>query len=179
MHAADPPADRPSGTAAPPGEVGPLRRRRRLVTLMRSAREHRDRGSDDLVLSLMLPGGGHAPARAGAALAALSRDLEHEQLGLLRLLVGELVSNSVIHGETGPSDELRVRITVDRDSVRCDVRDSGPGFAVPDQLEPRDTGGLGLVIVDRASERWGTRDGGRHVWFELVREHPPSRSRRR
>jgi anti-sigma regulatory factor (Ser/Thr protein kinase) len=87
--------------------------------------------------------------------------------GTLRLLVSELVTNSVRHvaGSTQPV-ELAVRIG--KRAIRVEVRDGGAGFE-PGRLEPRGAdGGFGLFLVERMASRWGveTQDGTR-VWFEL------------
>lgn len=132
------------------------------------ARAHDDRGSR-AALSLALRGGLFTPLRARAALHALVGDVGPVQLELLELLISELVTNSVLHGCAGPADTVTVRITVSDDTVRGEVADPGPGFTPADPPRPRAVGGLGLVIVDRVSDRWGTSDDGRRVWFELNR----------
>jgi signal transduction histidine kinase len=87
----------------------------------------------------------------------------------LRLLVTELVSNSVRHAR---SDTVVLRIVVGRSSVLTEVTDEGPGFD-PDKTEkPGDNeSGWGLFLVERLSHRWGVAQEGRstRVWFELLR----------
>jgi len=85
----------------------------------------------------------------------------------LRLLVSELVTNSIRHvSDSAHPVELAVRIGAR--GIRVEVRDGGAGF-VPGRPEPRGAeGGFGLFLVERLASRWGvdTRDGTR-VWFEL------------
>jgi anti-sigma regulatory factor (Ser/Thr protein kinase) len=124
-------------------------------------------------LSLTLDPTTTAPARAREAVRAAVVDLDQRRLGVLELLVSELVTNSVLHGTESAADVIRVVVTADDDTKHVSVTDYGPGFDPTDLLPTRDAGGLGLVVVDRAASRWGTRDGGRCVWFELTREPPP------
>lgn len=122
-----------------------------------------------VTLSLALGGGTLAPVRARAALGALRSDIDPEQLALLHLLISELVTNSVIHGRAGRDDQIVMQITVHAQLVHGAVSDSGPGFNASDPPQPRENGGLGLLIIDRSTRRWGTSNDGRRVWFELNR----------
>ena len=116
-----------------------------------------------------------APTEARAALNALAGDLEPDLLSDLRLVITELVANSVRHSgvQTG-TVEITVR-TVRPSQVRAEVADPGPGFkAVVSAPDPTRSFGLGLYIVDKLSNRWGVRDDGpSRVWFELRRDASP------
>jgi serine/threonine-protein kinase RsbW len=108
------------------------------------------------------------PARARHELERwLPRSLAESARGALRLLVSELVTNSVRHvvGSTAPV-ELVVRIG--GGAIRVEVRDGGAGFE-PGRPEPRGAqGGFGLFLVERMASRWGVeRREGTLVWFEL------------
>ncbi|HEU4974636.1 MAG TPA: ATP-binding protein [Baekduia sp.] len=84
-----------------------------------------------------------------------------------RLLLSELVTNSVRHGR---GSAVRVLLDVDEDgSLRCEVVDEGEGF-VPRARDKAATevGGWGLHLVETLSRRWGVREGSTHVWFELA-----------
>jgi anti-sigma regulatory factor (Ser/Thr protein kinase) len=97
----------------------------------------------------------------------LAGEVDEEQLEVLRLLMSEMVSNSIRHAEGSRSVDVRVWLA--RRSIRLEVEDRGPGFRPP-RAVPRATGGWGLVIVDRLSRRWGVRSGPRTtVWLELDR----------
>ena len=87
--------------------------------------------------------------------------------GALRLLVSELVTNSVRH-VTGSKQPVELAVRIGSRMIRVEVRDGGAGFE-PGKPEPRGAdGGFGLYLVERMATRWGvdTRDGTR-VWFEL------------
>ena len=93
-----------------------------------------------------------------------------EKLEDVRLVVSELVSNSVRHGRLSLHDRILLSVTVSGVSVRGRVCDPGPGFEAPSEPRPRADlrGGWGLLIVDRISNRWGVkRDGLMCVWFEI------------
>jgi anti-sigma regulatory factor (Ser/Thr protein kinase) len=100
----------------------------------------------------------------------IGRDLGDRLLEALRLLVTELVTNSVSHGGAGADDTLRLEVSLSREAVRVEVSDLGPGFepaSVKSDESPRT--GWGLVLVERVSDRWGVRQRGRCVWFEIDR----------
>jgi anti-sigma regulatory factor (Ser/Thr protein kinase) len=87
--------------------------------------------------------------------------------GSLRLLVSELVTNSVRH-VTGSTEPVELAVRIGPRAIRVEVRDGGSGFK-PGKPQPRGAdGGFGLFLVERMASRWGvdTQDGTR-VWFEL------------
>jgi anti-sigma regulatory factor (Ser/Thr protein kinase) len=107
--------------------------------------------------------------RARHTLDRLSDRLDGHLLENLRLLVSEVVSNSVRHGEgTGP---IQLRVTILRRSVRVEVEDPGPGFQpAPEHHYAAHHDGWGLLLVDRLSARWGVVAGATTlVWFEIDR----------
>ena len=84
----------------------------------------------------------------------------------LHLVVSELVTNAVMHGQ-GP---IRLRLQIEAGDVWGEVIDAGGGF----EYEVRrvgpfsTTGGRGLLIVDRLTTRWGVHEGTTHVWFAML-----------
>jgi anti-sigma regulatory factor (Ser/Thr protein kinase) len=85
------------------------------------------------------------------------------------LLVSELVTNSVQHGQaTNGVIELVACITPRL--VRIEVSDDGEGFD-PQPLAHDDAeSGRGLQLVQELADRWGRPPGPRtSVWFELDR----------
>ena len=95
-----------------------------------------------------------------------------------RLLVSELVANSMRHAGLGPDDLIHVTAEVTRGCLRVDVIDGGrcgtrtsPGRTRP---RPEAESGWGLFLVETLSTRWG-HDPGR-FWFEL--EFEPDHGRR-
>jgi len=122
-------------------------------------------------LSLLLPAEAASIPRARHVVERLSGAVEDDLLENLRLLVSEVVTNSVRHAGLSPTDRIELRITVDTRTVRVEVRDTGPGFEPPDSPKTmfQETG-WGLYLVDRLADRWGvTSDVGTTVWFELDR----------
>ena len=88
----------------------------------------------------------------------------------LRLVVSELVTNSVLHAGLSPEDRISLSVVVSAGSVHGRVCDPGLGFERPSKLSPRHRlrGGWGLPIVERISDRWGVeKDAHVCVWFEI------------
>ena len=87
----------------------------------------------------------------------------------LRLLVSELVTNSVRHARLGPGDRIRLQVEISDRVLRVEVSDPGEGF-VANIPEPgaRGPGGWGLFLTERLADRWGVdRDGEwTTVWLE-------------
>ena len=83
------------------------------------------------------------------------------------LLVSELVTNVVRHGEIPAS----LRLSVVADTVRVSVHDSGDGHpASPLPVDDPDRRhGRGLVLIDALSSAWGVHDTGpgKDVWFDI------------
>ena len=123
--------------------------------------------------------------RAGASAARCARRAVREELrdalpqrklADVELLVSELATNSVRHAGCGDSDELSMEAAVEADRVRVRLVDPGSGFEAhtPEPPSSGASGGYGLVLLDRLSDRWGVeREGGFSVWFEVQRERLP------
>ena len=90
----------------------------------------------------------------------------------LKLLVSELVANSVEHSGAGPDDLIGLDVHVRDGRIRVEVSDGGTGFQLP--LTPTSHPweaeyGRGLLIVDCVADAWGVSKGKRSiVWFELL-----------
>ena len=120
-------------------------------------------------ISLRLRGGPEAAARARRALSTLRADIDPPLMETLRLLVTELVSNSVRHAQ---SETVVLRVLVARTAVLTEVTDEGPGFDPTDVGAPgTDDSGWGLFLVERLADRWGVNQASdvTKVWFELRR----------
>ena len=113
-----------------------------------------------------------APAAARRVVDGLESVLDSGTVSDARLLVSELVTNSVRHGG---GDSVVVLIDAEPPSgLRCEVIDDGHGF-VPRARQEDAVGGWGLDLVERIASSWGVREGSTHVWFELpsdARRHP-------
>jgi anti-sigma regulatory factor (Ser/Thr protein kinase) len=104
------------------------------------------------------------------ALDRLTDLLAPEKLEEVRLVVSELVANSILHAGLSPEDRISLSVSVSAGSVRGKVCDPGPGFEVLSEPRPRTdlSGGWGLPIVEKISDRWGVkRDNRVCVWFEI------------
>ncbi len=111
-----------------------------------------------------------AAAEARRALEGFNDLLPPEKLENLRLLVSELVTNSVLHAGLSPEEAITFTVTVRGGLARGEVRDRGPGFEPPWEPAPKPdlAGGWGLYIVDKVADRWGVaRTGSKSVWFEI------------
>jgi anti-sigma regulatory factor (Ser/Thr protein kinase) len=124
---------------------------------------------------LALTGGPEAVSLARAAVRArLEPDLPPARLADVMLLTSELVTNAIRHGgAAGPDDRIRVRVLRRGRRARIEVCDDGPGFAANPPSRPTE-GGMGLELVDRLADAWGTDRRGRAtlVWFEVEPERP-------
>jgi anti-sigma regulatory factor (Ser/Thr protein kinase) len=120
-------------------------------------------------LSMRLEGGVEAASLARRALARLRGDIDPPVMETMRLLVTELVGNSVRHAG---AETVGLKVLVTDSSLWTEVTDEGPGF---EPERPRREGGQdtgwGLFLVERLADRWGVlRDGPQtRVWFELKR----------
>src|SRR5688500_17270520 len=124
-------------------------------------------------LRMRLGSGPDAAADARRAIAQLRADLDPPLMETLRLLVTELVTNSVRHTDC---DSLTLRIAVGKAAVLTEAADDGPPFPIEEMKgqsaaahEPE--GGWGLFLVERLARNWGVKedDGSKRVWFELGR----------
>lgn len=104
-----------------------------------------------------------APRLSRSRIDGIGPDLG-ERLLDVKLIVSELVTNSVRHSNN--SQKVRVKVRVDGERIRLEVIDEGPGFP-PD---PAKSDGLGLAIVERLADDWGVHvDEACTVWVEMSR----------
>jgi anti-sigma regulatory factor (Ser/Thr protein kinase) len=113
-----------------------------------------------------------APAAARQCVERLQGRLDPDGLETMRLLVSELVTNSVRHAKLGSSGWIRIAIEERSRALRVAVSDPGIGFeGRPGPPRPGDPSGWGLHLVDQLADRWGvSRDGETKVWFEIDRQ---------
>jgi anti-sigma regulatory factor (Ser/Thr protein kinase) len=109
-----------------------------------------------------------APAAARRAVERFGPHLDENVLPDLRLLVSELITNSVKYGGEGV---VRLSLRSEHPQhVHAEVVDQGSGFVPVARTRPRtDVGGWGLHMVEVLTDRWGVREGSTHVWFEMDR----------
>jgi len=108
-----------------------------------------------------------AASIARGLLQTLAPSLDHDVAERARLLMTEVVANSVQHGRT--SQPIHVSAEARPETLHVQVSDRGPPFE-PEVRRP-DSGsefGWGLFLVDTLSDRWGVQsEGDVTVWFEL------------
>jgi anti-sigma regulatory factor (Ser/Thr protein kinase) len=109
-----------------------------------------------------------APGEARRAIELLDDRIAPDVVPDVKLLVSELITNSVKYGGNG-----EVTLRVDTDSprkLRVEVIDQGAGFVPVARSRPAtEVGGWGLHLVQTLSDRWGVYEGSTHVWFEIDR----------
>jgi anti-sigma regulatory factor (Ser/Thr protein kinase) len=90
----------------------------------------------------------------------------------VRLLVSELVANSVRHAGQPAGAPVHLRAAAVDGVVRVEVEDHGHG-RVRRRAADRRRGGFGLCLVERLADRWGVNhENGTCVWFELAPHGP-------
>jgi anti-sigma regulatory factor (Ser/Thr protein kinase) len=119
---------------------------------------------------LSIGGGAMAAGRARRELSRLRADLDPPLLESVRLLVTELVTNSVRHAAAGT---VELSVIVGAELVRVEIANPGSPFEpILREEDPASNGGWGLFLVDRLSDSWGVVEeetGSQRVWFEVRR----------
>jgi anti-sigma regulatory factor (Ser/Thr protein kinase) len=119
-------------------------------------------------MSFELAGGPYAVTAARLALSDLDTHLDPSVAFDIRLLVSELVTNSVKHAQVGEDDSIELGVKIEHDVVRVEVRDSGPGFEPPPAAPPDDADeGWGLFLVEQLADEWGVERDRQAVWFQI------------
>ena len=119
-------------------------------------------------MSFELAGGPYAVTAARLALSDLDSKLEASVAFDVRLLVSELVTNSVKHAHVSEEDSVYLDVKMNGPVVRVEVRDSGPGFDRPSTGPPNDRDeGWGLFLVEQLADQWGVERERQAVWFEI------------
>jgi anti-sigma regulatory factor (Ser/Thr protein kinase) len=109
-----------------------------------------------------------APRAARRAVDDFGAYLDPSVVPDLKLLVSELITNSVKYGGRGQV-QLLLR-SKNPGHVHVEVVDQGVGFVPVARSRPKeDVGGWGLHLVEVLTKRWGVREGSTHVWFEIDR----------
>jgi anti-sigma regulatory factor (Ser/Thr protein kinase) len=88
-----------------------------------------------------------------------------------RLLVSELVTNSIVHGVRDGNGWIDVVIERRPGLLRIEVVDPASAGARPvlRRVDPESTSGWGLHLVDRLATAWGVETGPRtRVWCEIA-----------
>jgi anti-sigma regulatory factor (Ser/Thr protein kinase) len=107
---------------------------------------------------------------ARGALEDLTGLASQESLEDARLLVSELVTNSIRHGRLSIDQDIQLRADVEGDTLHVEVCDPGGAFEVQSSLAGMhvEGAGWGLFLVRLLSQRWGvSADGSTLVWFDI------------
>jgi anti-sigma regulatory factor (Ser/Thr protein kinase) len=119
-------------------------------------------------MSFELAGGPYAVTAARLALSDLDSHLDASVAFDVRLLVSELVTNSVQHANVSEDDSIELEVRISDKTVRVEVRDRGPGFNAPATAPPDDADkGWGLFLVEQLADQWGIDSARQAVWFEI------------
>jgi anti-sigma regulatory factor (Ser/Thr protein kinase) len=109
-----------------------------------------------------------APGAARRAIERLNDRIAPDVVPDVKLLVSEIVTNSVKYGGNG-AVTLKIE-SDDARKLRVEVIDQGAGFVPVARDRPAtEVGGWGLHLVETLSDRWGVYEGSTHVWFEIDR----------
>jgi anti-sigma regulatory factor (Ser/Thr protein kinase) len=126
------------------------------------------------VFGFNLRAGPLAAAEARHAFQAAEDTLSEDERQPMLLMLTELVTNAVRHGEGAERPRgVAVKVVESDGAVGAAVTNPGVGFewSGRESDDPLEPGGYGLVLVDRMSSRWGIdrSPGSTTVWFELDR----------
>ena len=109
-----------------------------------------------------------APRAARHAVDELNGHIDPALKDDIRLLVSEVITNSVIHAQPRTPGEVDLDIWASDDMVRVAITDRGPGFVAAENPRGGERSGWGLMMVDRLAHSWGVElDEGTEVWFEF------------
>ncbi|WP_432062777.1 ATP-binding protein [Streptomyces sp. S1] len=105
-----------------------------------------------------------ARARQSAVARLCRWGLRTDAVETAALVVSELVTNGVVHGE----GQVRLRVfRCAEDALRVEVRDESPFPARVRDADDDALGGRGLCLVDALSREWGVSPDGRTTWAAL------------
>jgi anti-sigma regulatory factor (Ser/Thr protein kinase) len=114
-----------------------------------------------------LPMSAQAPREARAFIREqLRRDLDAACLHIAELLVSELTTNAVLHGDA----PIAVECALGEGNAYVAVTDASARMPeLPASGGASDTG-RGLTLVDALAQQWGAerRNGGKAVWFQIA-----------
>lgn len=123
-------------------------------------------------LDLRFPMTEAAPSAARGALDELKEFVGPGLLEDLRLLVSELITNSIKHADSPADAWIRLQVELSPTRIRVEVSDLGEGFEPSVAAKNgSDESGWGLKLVARLADRWGVmkEEHTTTVWLEVDR----------
>lgn len=114
-----------------------------------------------------LPSSVHSPSAARAfACDLVERGHARVRVDDVALVVSELVTNAVVHGD----GDITLDVVVRPDTVHVEVRDREPRLPQPTDAPFDAESGRGLQLVSKVATRWGARRDapGKVVWADLA-----------
>jgi anti-sigma regulatory factor (Ser/Thr protein kinase) len=109
-----------------------------------------------------------APAVRTAVTSFAAAHVPAAREGDLAVVVSEVVTNAIVHGD--PGGPIEVRASRAAGALRIEVTDGGPGLAsTRGSTVSAPEGGFGLFLVEQLSRRWGLvrQSATTRVWFEF------------
>ncbi len=123
-----------------------------------------------LELARQFPLNPTAPREARASLQGLRMALSPPAMDTVRLIVSELVANSVIHSGMKAGEPIALRVKLSRSMVRIEVTDRGsdqPSIGL-DETDHLPEENPGMFLVAQIADRWGVEmDERRTMWAEV------------
>jgi anti-sigma regulatory factor (Ser/Thr protein kinase) len=111
-----------------------------------------------------------APREARASLEGLRLALSPPAMETVRLIVSELIANSVVHSGMKAGEPIHMRVMLSRSSVRIEVTDRGsaqPAIGI-DETDHLPEEHPGMYLVAQLADRWGVEIHDlRTMWAEL------------
>ena len=126
----------------------------------------------DDVTRAVLPANRNAPGAARKLLGfCFAHALGAGALSDAQLLISELVTNSLVHGELGDGASIVVRMHLHTEALRLEVHNRGSaGSIAANGGDPGRSRGHGLDIVRSLGTRWGVLRGmDTCVWVDAPR----------
>ncbi len=121
----------------------------------------------DVRVRTTLPSAVTTPAAARAlARDAVERGRATVRIDDVALVVSELVTNAVLHGD----GDVTLDVVVAPDTVRVEVADRDPGLPGASYAAADAESGRGLLLVSKIARDWGVRqeEPGKVVWADLA-----------
>jgi anti-sigma regulatory factor (Ser/Thr protein kinase) len=125
---------------------------------------------DAKIVSFTVPGGKRAAGVARRSVLSSKVGVPGVMRQRLALLLSELVTNAIQHGGAAAHETIQVRLSSTPKRVRVEVFDPGSHGDGPRERLETESGGYGLLLVDRLADGWGREEigtGGSLAWFEL------------